>query len=68
MGHKHVKTVHGCIESEYFFRLDDEKRLELRKQNNIEEDAFVIGFVFRNQLRKSVPQPIGRVRKMEKRK
>ena len=27
----------------------------MRKQNNIEEDAFIIGFVFRNQLRKSVP-------------
>ena len=55
MGHKHVKTVHGCIDSQHFCRLSDEKRLELRKQNNIEEDAFIIGFVFRNQLRKSVP-------------
>ena len=55
MGHSHVKTVHGCIESKHFFRLPDEERLKLRKQNNIEEDAFVIGFVFRNQLRKSVP-------------
>jgi hypothetical protein len=35
--------------------LSDEERLQLRQQNNIEEDAFVIGFVFRNQLRKSVP-------------
>ena len=55
MGHKHVKTVHGCIESEHFFRVKDEHRLELRNQNNIEEDAFIVGFVFRNQLRKSVP-------------
>ena len=55
MGHKHVKTVHGCIESKHFFRLPDEERLKLRQQNNIEDDAFVIGFVFRNQLRKSVP-------------
>jgi len=55
MGHKHVKTVHGCIESKYFFRLTNKERLNLRKQNNIEEDAFIIGFVFRNQLRKSVP-------------
>jgi hypothetical protein len=55
MGHKHVKTVHGCIDSQHFCRLSDEKRLELRKQNNIEEDAFITGFVFRNQLRKSVP-------------
>ena len=55
MGHKHVKTVRGCIESSHFYRLPDEKRLQLRKVNNIEEDAFIVGFVFRNQLRKSVP-------------
>ena len=54
-GHKHVKTVHGCIESDNFYRLSDEERLSLRKRNNIEEDAFIVGFVFRNQLRKSVP-------------
>jgi len=55
MGHNHVKTVHGCIESDNFFRLDTEDRLNLRKKNNIEEDAHIVGFVFRNQLRKSVP-------------
>ena len=55
MGHDHVKTVHGCIDSCNFFRLEDEERLKLRQKNNIEEDAFIIGFVFRNQLRKSVP-------------
>jgi hypothetical protein len=53
-GHKHVKTVHGCIDSDNFFRLEDEERLKLRQKNNIEEDAFIVGFVFRNQLRKSV--------------
>ena len=55
MGHTHVKTVHGCIKSDDFFRLDDKDRQNLRKKNNIEEDAFIVGFVFRNQLRKSVP-------------
>ena len=54
-GHKHVKTVHGCIDSDNFFRLEDEERLKLRQKNDIEEDAFIVGFVFRNQLRKSVP-------------
>jgi len=54
-GHTHVKTVHGCIEADNFFRLDAEDRLNLRKKNNIEEDAYIVGFVFRNQLRKSVP-------------
>ena len=55
MGHDHVKTVHGCIDADNFFRLENEDRTRLRKSNNIEDDAFVIGFVFRNQLRKSVP-------------
>ena len=68
MGHKHVKTVHGCIESQHFFRLTDGERLSLRKQNNIEEDAFIIGFVFRNQLRKSVPNLLEGYAKWKKEK
>ena len=55
MGFSHVKTVHGSLEEDKFYKLSDEKRLNLRKQNNIPEDAFIVGFVFRNQLRKSVP-------------
>ena len=55
LGIKGVKTVHGAINPENFNRLPDEARLTLRKRFNIEEDAFIIGFVFRNQLRKSVP-------------
>lgn len=55
LGHEHVKTVHGAVDPTDFKRLTDKKRKELRLNNNIPEDAFVIGFVFRNQLRKSVP-------------
>jgi glycosyltransferase involved in cell wall biosynthesis len=55
MGYGQVKTMHGVFDDEDFFRLSDEKRLSLRKENDIEEDCFIIGFVFRNQLRKSVP-------------
>ena len=55
MGHDHVKTVHGCINADDFFRLEEDERLKLRQNNNIEKDAFIVGFVFRNQLRKSVP-------------
>tara|TARA_R100001082_G_scaffold48047_3_gene25805 strand:+ start:14023 stop:15945 length:1923 start_codon:yes stop_codon:yes gene_type:complete len=55
MGHNHIKTMHGCIETKYFYRLEDKERLKLRRDNNIEDDAFIVGFVFRNQLRKSVP-------------
>lgn len=55
LGHKHVKTVHGCIDIKQFYKLPVERKNELRKQFNIPIDAFIIGFVFRNQLRKSVP-------------
>ena len=55
LGYSHVKTVHGCLEDKDFYRLSDFERNQLRKKNNIPQDAFIVGFVFRNQLRKSVP-------------
>ena len=58
LGHDHIKTVHGAISHEQFYKLDPSEKTELRKKFKIEEDAFIIGFVFRNQLRKSVPNLI----------
>ena len=55
LGHKHVKTVRGSVNSTNFFKLPIKKREELRSSFGISSDTFVIGFVFRNQLRKSVP-------------
>ena len=55
LGFKHIKTLHGALENKDFYRLSDFDRNQLRKRNNIPQDAFIIGFVFRNQLRKSVP-------------
>ncbi len=55
LGYSHVKTLHGCLEDKDFYRLSDFERNQLRKKNSIPQDAFIIGFVFRNQLRKSVP-------------
>ncbi len=54
MGIKHVKTLHGCMNSPAFFRLSNNERYALRRKFGLHE-SFVIGFVFRNQLRKSVP-------------
>ena len=51
----HVKKLHGSTDPSNFYRLEDEKRSSLRQANGIDLDDFVIGFVFRNQLRKSVP-------------
>tara|TARA_Y100000287_G_scaffold60006_1_gene47155 strand:+ start:321 stop:2228 length:1908 start_codon:yes stop_codon:yes gene_type:complete len=55
LGHNHVKTLHGAIDHTNFCKLSEENKLRLRKINNIDKDDFIIGFVFRNQLRKSVP-------------
>jgi len=54
LGHKHVKTLNGPIDVSKFYPLEKSKRVSLRVEQNIEVNAFVIGFVFRNQLRKSI--------------
>ena len=54
LGHTHVKTVHGTLDASSFYRLTDENRLKLRNRFKL-SDEYIIGFVFRNQLRKSVP-------------
>lgn len=58
LGYPHVETVHGPIECEYFYRLTDEQRKKIRVRSKIPEDSIIIGFVFRNQLRKLVPNLI----------
>tara|TARA_R100000808_G_C2148891_1_gene157116 strand:+ start:545 stop:2458 length:1914 start_codon:yes stop_codon:yes gene_type:complete len=55
MGHDHVRTVHGIVDPKLFKRLSDKRRKQLREENQIDENEYVVGFVFRNQLRKSVP-------------
>lgn len=46
------ETLHGAVDYSNFRPL--ENRLEIKRKFNI-HDNFVIGFVFKNQLRKSVP-------------
>ena len=54
VGHKHIKTVRGSLETKNFFKLETRDREVLREKFGLTKN-FVIGFVFRNQLRKSVP-------------
>lgn len=54
-GHTHVKTVRGAIDDKPFFKLPDNERIALRRRFGIPDRCFVVGYVFRNQLRKSVP-------------
>lgn len=68
LGHKNVKTLHGCFDTTKFFRISENDRLKLRKTFMIEHDAFIVGFVFRNQLRKSVPNLLEGYSKFRKEK
>lgn len=54
IGHDHVGTLHGSVDTKDFYRMPDEKRKNLRERFELSSE-FIIGFVFRNQLRKSVP-------------
>lgn len=54
MGYPQVKTLRGSLDTTNFFRFSDDKRKDLRSYHGIGDDH-IIGFVFRNQLRKSVP-------------
>jgi glycosyltransferase involved in cell wall biosynthesis len=57
MGHSHVKTIHGSIETKPFYRKTQEEVKVLKEKFGLENN-FVIGFVFRNQLRKDVPKTL----------
>lgn len=54
IGYNHVKTLRGSLDTSKFFKLPEESRGALKKKFGL-DNAFVVGFVFRNQLRKSVP-------------
>ena len=50
-----TKTLHGPVDSTNFYKLSEERKSQLREEKGIDKGDFIIGFVFRNQLRKSVP-------------
>lgn len=66
LGHDHVQTVHGAVDANVFFRLNDSKRATLRNLQGIPNDTFIVGFVFRNQLRKSVPNLLEGFKELKK--
>lgn len=64
--HNHVKTIRGIADTKSFYKLKEEERLSLRNTSQL-NDSFVIGFVFRNQLRKSVPNLLDAFKKFDNR-
>ena len=54
LGYDHVKTLRGSLDTSHFYRFSDEQRVKMREAHNLSNE-YIIGYVFRNQLRKSVP-------------
>lgn len=50
-----AEVIHGAINLKKFYKKNEDDRAKLRKYHGIPSDAEIIGFVFRNQLRKSIP-------------
>ena len=67
LGFNHVKTLRGSLDVDSFFKLDNFYVSQLRKKYTIDSNCFLIGFVFRNQLRKSVPNLLDGYREFLKR-
>jgi len=54
-GHNHVKTIYGAMDTNIYSPIPKEQKLHLRKMFGIDPSTIIIGFVFRNQLRKMAP-------------
>jgi hypothetical protein len=52
--HEHVKNQYPLVNTKNFYKLPDSKISEIKNRYGIPQDAFIIGFVFRNQLRKLI--------------
>ena len=63
-GINNVETIHGAIDLSSFYPLPDEERTSLRDKHNIKD--FLVGFVFKNQLRKSVPNLLEGFKRFQK--
>ncbi len=53
-GYNHVRTLPGCIDPEEFYPIPEDRRNELRKRFNL-QNQFVTLFLGRSQLRKQFP-------------
>jgi len=53
-GFNHVKNQYPLVNTNNFYKLPDSKISEIKNRFGLPQDAFIIGFVFRNQLRKLI--------------
>jgi glycosyltransferase involved in cell wall biosynthesis len=54
LGFNHVKNQYPLVNTDHFYKLPDTKISEIKARFGLPQDAFIIGFVFRNQLRKLI--------------
>ena len=54
LGHTHVKNQYPLVNTDTFYKLGEEKIAQIKSAHNLPQDCFIIGFVFRNQLRKLI--------------
>jgi len=52
--HTHVKNQYPLVNTKNFYKLPEQKIAEIKNRFGLPQDAFIIGFVFRNQLRKLI--------------
>lgn len=52
LGHPHVKTMFPPMETDKYRILSDEEKIKNKNYLSVDENAFIISYVFRNQLRK----------------
>jgi glycosyltransferase involved in cell wall biosynthesis len=53
-GFLNVKNQYPLVNTKNFYKLSDSKIAEIKNRYGLPQDAFIIGFVFRNQLRKLI--------------
>jgi glycosyltransferase involved in cell wall biosynthesis len=54
LGHTHVKNQYPLVNTDNFYKLPDQKIAEIKHRFGLPQDSFIIGFVFRNQIRKLI--------------
>jgi hypothetical protein len=54
LGHENVKNQYPLVNTDNFYKLPKDKINEILIKNNLPLDSFIIGFVFRNQIRKLI--------------
>ena len=53
-GFTHVKNQYPLVNTNNFYKLPDSEIAQIKAKYGLPQDAFIIGFVFRNQLRKLI--------------